>query len=136
MTRGLFGDVGREAKNFAVSADPREVRRGGELRVLLRIDGRASDRIEVGLVCTEFWDDRRSDGQGNTHRATTQTEVHKEWVPADPSSPQQWFTFTVPPGAPPSYEGAALSIAWRVSAREPQTMRRDPRSDCAIWVLP
>ena len=138
LTRKLFGGVGREAEHFQVAAQPRELRRGDEVQATLRIDrlDEVGERIEVGLVCTEFWDDRVRDSEGNTRRETQEHEWHREWVEAQRTAPIQTFTFTIPEGGPPSYEGATVSVAWRVSAREPETLRRDPRSDCAVWVLP
>ena len=137
ITRSLLGRPGREAEHFSVVGEPREVARGGEVRATLQISdtSKASDGIEVGLVCTEFWDDEQRQQHGTT-RVVRPNEIHKDWRPVDGSQQLQTVAFTVPEDALPSYEGAHLSIAWRISARQPQRLRRDPRSDFAIWVLP
>jgi len=131
-----------EATHLQLEVSETELARGGEVRARLRVTepGAASDRLEVGLVCTAFYDHEvrtREDGRTRTRREIAEEHAYKEWKPADPRSTlDQSFTFTIPPAAPFSYEGQIVAFAWRVSAREPAKLRRDPSRDVPLWVAP
>ncbi len=135
------GRVRRGPGYFEISGEPLELRRGDEVEAELRITGpsRVGGEIEVGLVCTEYYDYEKTTTTQHgtsTSRETAEAVAHEQWTPASRSDPVQTFRFRVPEEGPFSHEGAALSFAWRISAREPRRMRSDPASDHPIWVMP
>jgi hypothetical protein len=125
----------RRARHLRVSPEPAELRRGQKVSVRVDIAAPpANAAVEVGLVCSEIYDwvevirtlDSRS-----TSRSTKAVDAYAEWVPAAPVAGSQHFAFTVPAGAPYSYEGDCVSYAWRVSAR-----RGGAVTDVPVWVHP
>jgi hypothetical protein len=138
----LRGKRPRIAKHFEVSAEPLELRRGAEVVAQLAITdpGSVGERLEVGLVCSEFSDylqETRNQYGGTTRaRQTREVAVHEQWAPASRTEPAQSFRFKIPQEAAFSHEGTCLSYAWRVTAREPTGFRRDPSSHQPIWVEP
>lgn len=138
----LRGHRRRLAQHFEIAAGPLEVRRGGQVTAELAIRGaqRVGERLEVGLVCSEIYDfEQVTTGQyGNRmrSRASREAPAHEQWVVASRTEPVQSFRFTVPADGAFSHEGACISYAWRVTAREPADLRRDESSDQPIWVLP
>jgi hypothetical protein len=127
---------------FTVTAGPGELRRAERFKAQLQINdpGRIGGELEVGLVCTQFYDTKRiaRDNEGFTYkrRVVESGVVHEKWQKAPRDGRTQTFSFEIPPDAPFSYEGAVVSFAWRVSARVPRSRRRDPCSDQPIWVHP
>jgi len=86
---------------------------------------KAANRVDVGLVCTEYYDHRvRSDG--GTARATGEAVAFECWERASGAAPHQSFAFGIPEEAPFSYEASAVAYAWKASARIPEAMRSDP----------
>lgn len=115
------------------------LRRGGEVSVGCRRAQTSDGRLEVGIVCEERYDVQvrvyvRS--ARTVRRQTAQATVYEQWQPLPAVVGEQTFTFRVPVDAPYSYEGDCLSYAWRVSARAPVRLRKDPRTDEPIWVDP
>ncbi|KKK74042.1 hypothetical protein LCGC14_2887710, partial [marine sediment metagenome] len=96
--------------------------------------------VKVGLVCTEFYDAEDTqytgDGVTTTSRSTSVATASEQWMEAAPGTRSQTFRFTIPGDSPFSYEGKCLSYAWRATASEQRRLRRDPKHDVAIWVLP
>jgi hypothetical protein len=135
---GLYRSVfPPRARHLGLSVQSTELARGGEVVVQLELKkGKASDRLELGLVCTEFYDERRSDGRGGTTRVTAQTPAFEDWRPPPGGGDTQTMRFTVPPDAPFSYRGRCLSFVWRVSAREPKRLRFDPATNVELTVRP
>jgi hypothetical protein len=120
------------AKHLRISLTPSDVRRGSEVVVRLEIahPDAVSDALELGLVCTEYYDEESGEG-----RATRQAVAHEEWHrPAD--DPLQTMRFPVPADAPYSYRGSCLSFVWRVSAREPRRLRFDRAVNVPLVVRP
>jgi hypothetical protein len=124
------------ARHLKVAVAQPEVRRGGQVDVQLEVTKRASDRLELGLVCTEYYDEETTDGKGNRSRTTKQADAYKDWRPQSPGGGPQVVRFEVPADAPYSYRGDCISYVWRVSAREPKKLRFDPASNVEITVRP
>ena len=136
------GAVTRVSKDFEVSVESTELRRGDEVHARLRLlnpEG-IGEKFEIGLVCTERYDVKQvhhnPNGADSSSRETAEAVAHEEWRPADASEQLQSFSFGIPLDAPFSHEGACLSFAWRVCAREPVRMRSDEASDAPVWVRP
>ena len=133
----------RVAGHLLIATEDRELRRGDEVRLRLEISDpqRVGERVEVGLQCRCWYDileTHHSGSSGGTSRSrTTHEEIAwEEWRPASRSERIQSFSFRVPVNAPFSHEGSCLTFAWRVSVREPVSMRADPSRHEPIWVLP
>ncbi len=111
----------RPASHLRLMVSPVDVRRGDRLTATLTLTDLAKveqDEVQVGLVCTEWYEvDDTVVGSG-TVRVTTDDVAYEEWVPAERRSDPQPFTFSVPADAPFSYEGNMLSFGWRVAARQ------------------
>jgi len=107
-----------------------------QARVQVRDATRLDAETEAGLVCMEYYDVRVSNGKGGSQRSTSEAVVWESWQPIDPAQPVQEFAFDLPAGGPYSHEGDALSLAWKLSVREPRRARRDPRADEPVWVYP
>ena len=125
------------ARHLRLEVESPDVARGGE--VVARLEharpDKASDKLELGLVCTEFYDERKPDGHGGSNRVTSQVVAFEEWHPY-PGGPAQTVRFEVPPDAPFSYRGHCLSYVWRVSARLPRRLRFDPAVNVELTVRP
>lgn len=125
------------ARHLRLDVENPDVARGGE--VVARLEharpDKASDRLELGLVCTEFYDVRKSNGRGGSNRVTSQVVAFEDWRPYD-GGPAQTVRFKLPPDAPFSYRGHCLSYVWRVSAREPRRLRFDPATNVELQVRP
>lgn len=120
------------AKHLRISLTSSDVRRGSEVVVRLEITQpeKVSDRLELGLVCTEYYDEEAGEG-----RATRQAVAHEEWHPRA-EGPLQTVHFPVPADAPYSYRGSCLSFVWQVSAREPRKRRFDRAVNVPVVVRP
>jgi hypothetical protein len=131
----------RLTSGLEVGAGQQEARRGGELEVLVTISSaRGLGDVEVGLVCTEFYDEEDSwtDGQGHTHtsRTTSDATAHEVWLPVESAAGVQSIRFTIPPDAPFSYKGNCLSFKWEVVARGRRPHRLDAQARREISILP
>lgn len=128
------------AEHLHLEISPAALTRGETVKARLRIDGPPGDDVEVGLVCTAWYDEmteHRHEGRTRRRRTITQAEAYGEWKPANAGSTlEQMFEFVVPADAPFSHEGEVVAFAWRVSAREPARLARDPSQDIPIWVAP
>lgn len=147
---GTFGAAGvalrrrrrpRLAEHIGVSTASDTVRRGEEVAVRLEIADldRVAEHLELGLVCTVWYDRYERVGRGTDSRPSriiNERTAYEEWRSVSPGQRVQSVSFQVPANAPFSHEGSCLSFAWRVSAREPAAMRADPVRDHALWVSP
>ena len=126
-------------RGLHVTCAQTEVRRGGHVDVQLEITkpSKVNDGLELGLVCTEYYDVETTDGNGNSNRSTHDAHAHEDWRPQAPDGGGvRSVRFEVPREAPYSYRGGCLSFVWRVSAREPKRLRFDPAFNVEIKVLP
>lgn len=130
----------RQCGYLRLVVDPVEARRGDTVRATLTITDvdHCGEQLELGLVCTEYWDDKvESYNQygEQTNRVTKTVDAAKEFRPAQRVA-QQTMEFQVPAESPFSYEGSAVSWAWHVSAVDRREHHVDPRRDVPIWVSP
>jgi hypothetical protein len=125
------------ARGVALTVSASDVRRGTEVEARLEIANpdRARDTLELGLVCTEYYDIQTSNGKGGTQRTTSQAAAHEDWRPQE-AAPLQTVRFTVPADAPFSYRGDCISFVWRVSVRQPRKLRFDRAVNVPIVVRP
>lgn len=128
-----------KAKHLHLSVTNPDVQRGAEVVVNLEIarPEKVGDELELGLVCTEYYDVQTTDGRGNKSRATRPEVAYEDWRPQQGlSSNQTSVRFQVPADAPFSYRGHCLSYVWRVSAREPLRGRFDRAVNLPLVVRP
>jgi hypothetical protein len=131
----------REAKGVSLQVEPIETARGGTVRVVLTVEpGQDEDgQLQVGLVCTQFYDVKRevTDAHGShTQRVTECNDVVTDWRDVPSGTTTQTYTFPVPGDGPFSYEGATVSWAYRLSVRRSRAHRIDPHHDVPVWVAP
>jgi hypothetical protein len=121
------------------------VSRGDEVEARVTIsDAAKAGSVEVGVVCTEYYDEdvtdtyTDSDGvmQTQTTRETLKAAAHEEWRSIESTVGLQTVRFTIPAGAPFSYEGDCLSFRWEVVARGRRHDRLDAQAGQAISVRP
>jgi hypothetical protein len=128
------------AKGLQVGAREQEARRGEEVEAFVTIlRARRMGDVEVGLVCTEFYDeqDTFTDDHGtHTSRATVEEIAYEAWRPVESARGEQSVQFTIPPEAPFSYAGDCLSFKWEVVARERRKHGLDRLARREISVLP
>jgi hypothetical protein len=128
-----------KAKHLHLSVTNPEVQRGAEVVVSLEITRpeKVGDKLELGLVCTEYYDVQTTDGRGNKTRSTRPVPAYEDWRPQkELASNQATVRFPVPADAPFSYRGHCLSYVWRVSAREPLRGRFDRAVNLPLVVRP
>jgi hypothetical protein len=131
----------RVARHFSVGVRTPEVARGGEVEAELRISDASAVKgeLQVGLVLLERYDHEEVTHHNNgtsRQRVTREHAMYESWERAQAGQPLQRFRFAVPASRPYSYEGACLSFAWAVVAREQRPARVDPRCDAPFWVTP
>jgi hypothetical protein len=129
-----------------VSASDGEVRRGGQVEALVTISSpRGLGNVEVGLVCTEYYDEETrsptssstgGDGSTTTSRTTSSAIAHEAWLPVESAAGVQRVRLAVPAQAPFSYKGDCLSFKWEVVARGRRSRRLDAQARQEISVLP
>lgn len=140
-------DTKSVGRRFDAEAEPDRwsLRRGESLDITVRVGKPSPDReLEAGLICVMSADEDVSDtdaeGHTTTSRETTRSNLLELLAPIDAAQATQTVTVQVPDGAPFSCphrgRGAALGFEWWVVVREPRRMRRDPRREAAIQVLP
>jgi hypothetical protein len=107
-------------------------RRGDAVSVTLNGRGSSGGRLEVGIACDERFEQEVPDAPART---MMETIAHEDWQAVPDSMREHTLDFTLPDDAPYSYEGDAVSFAWRVSVRVAR-LGRDARYDHPIWVDP
>jgi hypothetical protein len=126
-------------RGLKVDATQREVRRGDEIEANVTASKRGRlGALEVGLVCTEYYDEEVSgtmDDPGSTRR-TQEGVAYETWKPVADAEGAQTFHFTVPRNAPFSYKGDCLSYKWAVVARGRKRHRLDAQARSEIVVRP
>jgi hypothetical protein len=131
----------KSTRAFQVGANPTELRRGDKVNVELQVTDpdKIEGELEVGLVCTELYDERKvvyNQNGESTRRVVSRAAAYEKWDKAPIGNRSQSFTFEIPSDGPFSHEGAVITLEWRVSARVPIKHGRDPTSDQPIWVAP
>lgn len=133
---GLFRSVfPPKARHVRVEVERTDLKRGEDVIARVEVSERASDKLELGLVCTEYYDKKTYDAKGNANRTTTQAVAFEDWRPQT-AGPPQAVRFTIPADAPYSFRGTCVSYVWRVSAREPKRLRFDPATNVHLVVRP
>jgi len=122
-----------------------EVRRGEAVDAeVTLVDGSSLDKVEVGLVCTEFYDEEvETEEVDNTGRSETRQErttrsaiEYETWVPIENAPGVQRVSLPIPREAPFSFEGDCLTFRWELVARGGKSMRLDAQAGCDLWVAP
>jgi hypothetical protein len=130
----------RLTSGLEVGASDQAARRGDEVEALVTISSaRGLGDVEVGLVCTEFYDEvtTSTDSQGtHTSRTTSDATAYEAWLPVESAAGVQSVRFTIPPEAPFSYTGGCLSFKWEVVARGRRRHRLDAQARRDVSVLP
>jgi len=125
-----------------VGAGDQVARRGEEVAALVTISspGKLGD-VEVGVVCTEYYDKKETNtdvntGTESTSRVTSDEIAHEAWLSVKTIPGAQSLRFTIPPDAPFSYGGACLSFKWEVVARGRKSRGLDAQARSEFSVLP
>jgi hypothetical protein len=129
----------RSPDYFRLHVEPIELHRGDTVTATLEISDarRLGKKLDLGLVCSEYYDrTSASNSSGGEQRTTRKADTVTDWREPDRTQAQQTLQFTVPPDGPFSYEGGAISWAWRVAVVDRRTRRQDVHLDVAIWVSP
>ena len=135
----------RLTRGLEVAASEQEVRRGGDVEVLLTISSaRKLVDVEVGIVCTEYYDELKTGSAAytddtntsTTYRKTSDDVAHETWSPVETVSGVQSVRFTIPPDAPFSYQGECLSFKWELVARGRRSRGLDRQARSKFSVLP
>lgn len=133
----------RLTRGLEVAASDQEVRRGGEVEALVTISSaRKLGDVEVGVVCTEYYDELKTGSAAyiddmnttTTSRKTSDDVAHETWSPVETVSGVQSVRFTIPPDAPFSYHGECLSFKWELvgRGRRGRGLDREARSEFAV----
>lgn len=113
----------RLAKGLQIEAGQQAVQRGGEVEAIVTISSsRRTGSVEVGLVCTESYDEMVTtntgdDGPSTTERKTSEAIAYEDWQPFESATGVQTGRLRIPPEAPFSYSGSCLSFKWELAAR-------------------
>jgi hypothetical protein len=131
--RRLAGELGLQ-----VGVSGKRARRGGEVEALVTISStKGLGDVDVGLVCTESYDEEETDSEGKgTYRRTSHAVAHESWVPVESLAGVQSARLTIPAEAPFSYAGSCLSFKWEVAARGRRAGHVDAQARSEISVLP
>ena len=94
----------RRTRGLQVDAGEGEVRRGEEVEALVTISSPEGPGVlEVGVVCTEYYDEESTDSDGDTSRATVEEIAHEDWQPVEEVTGVQSVRLAIPADAPFSY---------------------------------
>lgn len=132
----------RLTRGLQVTAGKQVARRGEEVEALVTISSPGKlGNVEVGVACTEYYDEEDTDtdmntGNQSTSRVTSDEIAHEAWLPVETISGPQSLRFTIPPDAPFSYRGACLSFKWEVVARGRRHRGLDAQARSEFSVLP
>ena len=124
-------------RGVTVTLSGTDLKRGSpvDVRVEVAKPDKLTARLQLGVVCTEFYDVETTDGRGNRSRTTKQVDAHTDWRPFTGSTPQT-ERFVIPADAPYSYRGDCISYVWRASARLPKRLRFDRTENVTFLVRP
>ena len=132
----------RMTSGLQVGVSDQVARRGEEVAALVTISspGKLGD-VEVGVICTEYYDKKETDtnlntGTESTSRVTSDEIAHEAWLPVETIPGAQSLRFTIPPDAPFSYRGACLSFKWEVVGRGRRSRGLDAQARSEFSVLP
>jgi hypothetical protein len=131
----------RRAKGLEISTSQRRVCRGDHVEVLVTIaDTAGIGNVDIGLVCTEYYDEKVQDDESETRfgtkRQTSEAIAHAEWLRIDSAPGVQSVRLEVPAEAPFSYEGDCLSFRWEIIAHGRRRRRLDAQARLRIAVAP
>ena len=127
----------RRTRGLQVDAGVHGVRRGEEVEALVTITSpKGLGDLEVGLVCTEYYDEESTDSDGDTSRATVEEVAHEDWQPVEELTGVQSVRLAIPADAPFSYEGTCLSFKWELVARGHKSRGLDAQARSDLSVLP
>jgi hypothetical protein len=132
----------RLTSGLEVAAGNQVAHRGEEVEALVTISSPGKlGNVEVGVVCTEYYDEEDTDtdmdtGGQSTSRVTSDEIAHEALLPVDAISGAQSLHFTIPPDAPFSYRGTCLSFKWEVVARGRKSRGLDAQARSEFSVLP
>ena len=127
----------RRTRGLQVDAGVHGVRRGEEVEALVTISSpKGLGDLEVGLVCTEYYDEETTDSDGDTSRATAEAIAHEDWLPVEELTGVQSVRLAIPADAPFSYEGTCLSFKWELVARGHRSRGLDAQARSDLSVLP
>ena len=133
----LHGLRNKLTKGLEVHVDAPDARRGGAVGARVVITApEGLGEIEVGLVCTEFYDEQSGSGEGGSSRTTFQGTAHESWQPLPSMQGEHSATLTVPADGPFSYSGSCVSYKWEVVARGRRARALDARASHEILVRP
>jgi hypothetical protein len=127
----------RRTRGLQVEAGVHGVRRGEEVEALVTISSpKGLGDLEVGLVCTEYYDEETTDSDGDTSRSTAEDIAYEDWLPVEELTGVQSVRLAVPTDAPFSYEGTCLSFKWELVARGRKSRGLDAQVRRHLSVLP
>lgn len=131
----------RLTSGLEIGASTGEVRRGAEFEVLVTVPSNTRlVGIDVGLVCTELYDEESShtDSDGHTHtsRQTARAIAYEAWLPVEIATGVQDVRLSIPAEAPFTYEGECLSFKWEIVARGRRRRAIDLEAGRELSVLP
>ena len=134
----LDGLRSKLTKGLEVRVEQPEARRGEEIDALVVVtDPERLGDLEVGLVCTEHYDEEvRTGNQGQTSRTTSEAKAHEAWQPLPSEPGEHAVRLAIPADAPFSYAGGCLSFTWEVVARGRRERALDRRAGHDISVRP
>jgi hypothetical protein len=116
---------------FTLRADPERVRRGEELRLNVSHVSGPRRRLELGVLCREWFEEQDANGfDGWVHKT-----VYRARTNAEPAVEHE-ATFVIPADAPFSYDGASVRYRWEAYASMPVRLRPDRRDALVFEVDP
>lgn len=127
----------RRTRGLQVDAGVHGARRGEEVEALVTISSpKGLGDLEVGLVCTEYYDEETTDSDGDTSRSTAEAMAYEDWLPVEEVTGVQSVRLAIPAEAPFSYEGTCLSFKWELVARGHRSRGLDAQARSDLSVLP
>lgn len=127
----------RRTRGLQVDAGVHGARRGEEVEALVTISSpKGLGDLEVGLVCTEYYDEETTDSDGDTSRSTAEAIAYEDWLPVEEVTGVQSVRLAIPAEAPFSYEGTCLSFKWELVARGHRSRGLDAQARSDLSVLP
>jgi len=127
----------RRTRGLQVDAGVHGVRRGEEVEALVTIaSAKGLGDLEVGLVCTEYYDEETTDSDGDTSRSTAEEIAYEDWLQVEELTGVQSVRLAIPADAPFSYEGTCLSFKWELFARGQRSRGLDAQARSDLSVLP